>query len=457
MLINNTIAAIATASGEAGIGIIRISGPEARNIAENIFRPAKKGPIKERYLYHGRIIEPRNGAVFDDCLFVYMKGPRSFTGEDVVELHCHGGALILNNVLALVLRQGARAAHPGEFTKQAFLNNKLDLAQSEALLDLIRAGTDSALASARSRLGGALSMKVIEIKNILLDLLARIEAGLDFPDDDIEQAPKEKILDTLSHTGNSITALLDTYDHGRLLRDGIKTLILGRPNVGKSSLLNILLKEERAIVAPLPGTTRDIIEEVINIKGLPLRLMDTAGLCETADLVEAIGVTRAKEKIKVADIILFVVDASKDEHNEDLFLLNSLIGKNVIVAANKSDLAAHTQIKRIKNLFRGYTTVFVSALLNIGLEGLEETIAAKSVGMGHDAVHALIASTRHKAVPENALEAIRRASNAIKEELPRELISSEIWWTLSRLGEITGETTSEDVLDRIFSEFCIGK
>jgi tRNA modification GTPase len=487
----DTIAAIATPAGEGGIGIIRISGPGALAAARRVFIPAdSRVPagaafLGERRLVYGRIIiEPPKSAfpgeptVIDDGFAVFMPGPRSYTGEDVVELHCHGGVLVLKRVLASVLASGARAAEPGEFTKRAFLNGKMDLAQAEAVIDVIRAGTDSALTAARERLKGGLSEKINAIKENLVDLLAGIEAELDFPEEEdvfarhtplgsaVLVGPPDTlcppVLVGLEDARVALTRLLDTYDEGSALKDGVRALILGRPNTGKSSLLNILLKEERAIVTGTPGTTRDVIEEVINIKGLSVRLMDTAGLRETTDFIESLGVAAARGRIETANLLLFVIDAS-EVSKEDLSLLGSVEGKEgkpVLVVANKVDLIDDTKRKEVEAFFKGRRISFISALTGEGLEGLEEAVHELATGGPGGTVSAetpLIASLRQRTALEDALEGVGQAAASAKKSMPPEFVAADLRRALNRLGEITGEVTTEDILDKIFSEFCIGK
>ncbi len=457
MTVHETIAAISTAWGEGGIGIIRLSGPKAIETALGVFHPASR-PLKERHLHNGLIKDPR-GAVLDAALMAFMKGPRSATGEDVAELHCHGGPLLLKKILGEVLRRGARLALPGEFTKRAFLNGKLDLSQAEAVIDVIRAQTEAALSSASGRLQGMLSKRVALIKEGLLELLAHLEAELDFPEDEMDEMPKEAALRVLDEKGEAIRRLLLTFDEGRVIRDGIKVLILGRPNAGKSSLLNILLMEERAIVTPVPGTTRDVIEEVVNIRGLPVRLMDTAGLRETGDFVERMGVEAARSKIKDAGLILYVIDASAEDFEEDIVNLEGLRDKKVIVAMNKTDIAPAREVPE----FGGFDVAFISALTSDGIESLKDGIFREATGHAHGASQAdaaegeLIVSLRHKLSLERALDGIERSRAALDNGLPRELVATDLRSSIESLGEITGETTTEDILDRIFENFCIGK
>lgn len=462
----DTIAAISTALGEGGIGIIRISGPEALDCGMRVFvfsSDVDKESIKERYLYYGRV--NRDNKTIDNGFFVYMAAPATYTGADVVELHCHGGPLVLKNILSEVLRSGARPAMPGEFTKQAFLNNKLDLAQAEAIIDVIRAETELALSSARSHLDGVFSKRVNGIKDALTGALALMEAHLDFPEDELGQTPE--LLPVLTSAGKEIKNLLSTYEEGAALKNGVRVIIAGRPNVGKSSLLNILLEIERAIVTPHPGTTRDVIEETINLRGLPIRLMDTAGLTSTDDPVEAIGVERARERIKEAHLVLYVVDSSA-ALDEDIGIVKELDGKKMLIVANKADLLNVVNVvneKRqdeLKAVFQGRRICLTSALRGAGIEELKdaifEEVSGRAVQESADAATSgLVASLRHKQSLEKALEAIERAMEAASLREPLELCAADTRTALNSLGEITGEVTTEDILDRIFSEFCIGK
>lgn len=473
MNLNETIAAISTPVGEGGIGIIRISGPGSLGVANLVFRPVGKKSMlaaqsgsesgfkpEERRLYYGRIIDAKAN-VIDNGFFVFMKAPVSYTGLDTVELHCHGGPLVLREVMAAVLSAGARLAGPGEFTRLAFMNGKLDLSQAEAVIDVIRAETGAALASARGRLEGAFSAKVREIRDCFIDLLAGVEAALDFPEDEL---PNNKgLVSGLENVEGRLNKLVDTFEEGRCLRDGVATLILGRPNVGKSSLLNILLQEERAIVTPVPGTTRDVIEESVNIRGVPIRLIDTAGLRETLDPIEAIGVRLARERIEHADLILFVIDASA-LHHEDVELLELAAGKKLVVVANKSDLADADMRKAATETLGSHKLVFISAKTTDGIAALEDAIYEQAVGrpfgaLSHSALGELTVSMRHRDALIKAAQSAGRAIAGLEPDanIPMECVATDIRDGLTALGEITGETTTEDILDRIFERFCIGK
>lgn len=451
----DTIAAVATAQGEGGVGIIRLSGPNALEIALKRFRA--KEAVEERRLIYGSILSP-DATRLDVVFLAWMPSPRSYTGEDVVELHCHGGPLLLREVLSSILSAGARAASPGEFTRRAFINGKLDLGQAEAVIDVIRAKTTLSLAAAKGRLEGGLSRKVSSLKAPLVCLLAHIEAELDFSEEEIEGLSSVAIRSQIEDAESGVQRLLSTFAEGRALREGVKVLILGRPNAGKSSLLNVLLQEERAIVTPVPGTTRDIIEEVVEIKGMPVRLMDTAGLRETTDEVESIGVNLARARAGEAEIIIYVADLSAG-FAEDIEILAGLDRAKTIVAANKADIAS-TRLEEARRAFEGFEVLPISALTEAGLERLKELIFEKACG-GRNALEAasgeLVSSVRHRDCLVKCSEALERANGALSEGLPRELLASDIRAAIDALGEITGETTTEDILDVIFSSFCIGK
>ncbi len=469
----DTIAAVATAPGEGGVGIIRICGPEALNIGKKLFKPAGKvREFEERRVYYGGFTDGSGGPVIDDGLLVFMKGPRSFTGEDVVELNLHGGSLLLKTLLTAIFKEGARAAGPGEFTRRAFCNGKLDLTQAEAVVDVIRAGTAPALLSARGRLDGALSKKINDIKELILTRLAHLEAELDFSEEEVDPMGEEELLGGVRRAEEAVKRLLGSFDEGRALKEGVKVLILGRPNAGKSSLLNLLLKEERAIVTPHEGTTRDIIEEAVNIRGLPVRLMDTAGLRDTMDEVEALGIERARERIDEAELILFVVDSTApDGFSEDRRIVETFEEKKLIVVLNKTDLARDggaDKVSEIGDEIKGTSIVSLSAVTGEGLSKLEEKIyeeaSGRSAGSGEgqlDATNAaigeMITSARQKAALDGALTALQAVRSTIDDGLTRDITAGELRLALDRLGEITGETTTDDILDRIFSDFCIGK
>ena len=455
----NTIAAIATAIGSCGIGVIRISGPESFEIAERVFR-ARGGLKVSEYASHtvhyGQLVDPENGEPIDDVLLTVFKAPASYTGEDVVELSCHGGIVTLRNALRAVFAAGAKPAEPGEFTKRAFLNGRLDLAQAEAVNDLIRARTDQAQKLALRQLDGALSREVAGITDGILAILARIEASIDFPDD-VEEPGNDELAAQMRLVAQSLDRLISTSDRGRVYREGISLVIVGRPNVGKSSLLNALLRQTRAIVTAIPGTTRDIIEETISIRGIPVVATDTAGLRDTADEVERIGVELTERAMSAAEIVLIVLDAGDGLTDEDSEIIRRVSGAAIVVL-NKMDLAFSDSLEWVSSTLPGMTVVPVTAVTGLGIEELEDEIASTvlhgEIGLGEGA---FVTSVRHRQALGDARESILRAIGSIETGMTIDFLPTDLMAARSSLGEITGDTASDDLVDRIFSDFCIGK
>src|SRR5512139_937523 len=371
----DTIAAIATPYGVGGIGIVRLSGPSVLAIARRLFTPKKDSLqlISHRFHY-GEIIDPEKGVPTDEVLLVYMESPKTYTREDVVEIHCHGGYLILQKVLELVLREGARMAQPGEFTKRAFLNGRIDLTQAEAVIDLIRARTQTSLEIAGQQLRGGLFKEMAELKAKLIKNLALIEAHIDFPEEEMEPIAFGELKRDMERMIQTVKEWIASYEEGRIFREGISCAIVGKTNVGKSSLLNVLLKEERAIVTPIPGTTRDVIEEVLNIYGIPVRLMDTAGLRKPADTIEQEGVRRARERVADSDLVLLMLDGSRALDGDDLEIFGEIKGKKRVVIVNKNDLPLGISLDKVKNRFQEDPVILISALKNEGIDGLKKTI-----------------------------------------------------------------------------------
>ncbi|WP_457755708.1 tRNA uridine-5-carboxymethylaminomethyl(34) synthesis GTPase MnmE [Thermodesulfatator indicus] len=455
-----TIAAIATPIGPGAIGVIKVSGSLSEKILKRLFRSKK--PIKEfqsHRLYYGYIVNPETETPVDEVLITLMRKPHTYTREDVLEIYGHSGYLVLTKILELVLKEGARLAEPGEFTKRAFLNGRIDLSQAEALLDLINARSEESLKLALNQLRGALAEKLRPVREALFSALAVVEVAVDFPDEDVEIISHYELAENLENQVlEPLKELLKNYQEGRLYREGIAVVIAGRPNVGKSSLLNALLAEERAIVTPIPGTTRDIIEEFATIKGLPVRLIDTAGLRETEDLVEEIGVKKAKEKIATADVVIFMLDGSLEPTEEDLKLYQEIKAMPHLVVINKIDIASHENLNRYREIFPQEKLIFISARTGEGLEALAEAIFELVTGRTEEFIPSVVPNLRQKMAIENALKATEQAiSNLKKTDIYPELIAIDLRDALSSLGEITGETTTEDLLDRIFSNFCLGK
>jgi len=456
----DTIAAIATPPGRGAIGVIKISGEKSLEILQKIFKPFKPRPHFESHrFYYGHIIDPKTGESLDEVLVVYMKKPRSYTREDVVEIHAHSGYFNLRKILELVLREGARPARPGEFTLRAFLNGRIDLAQAEAIEELISAKSERALKLALSSLSGRLSQMVQDLRERLLLALAQVESAIDFPEEDIEIMNPPELIHFLSkEIIPVIERHIKNYEEGKIYKEGISLVISGKPNVGKSSLMNALLKEERAIVTPIPGTTRDFLEEEASIAGLPVKLIDTAGLRETTDPVEKIGVERALQKLKEADLVLFLIDVSEKPDDETLQLYEKIKEYPQIVVLNKIDLKPN-HLEEWKGLFEGKAEVIpVSVKEGINLERLSQKIYEKITTERGTEIPEVVPNVRQKVALEAAKAHLEEAMKELekKEPLP-ELVSLELRSAINALSEIIGEVTTEDLLSEIFSRFCIGK
>jgi len=455
----DTIAAISTAMGESGIGIVRLSGKESINICNNIFIGNKEKTLKDaknRELTYGYIVD--GGEKVDEVLIASMKGPYTYTREDMVEIYCHGGIVPVRRILELVLENGARLADKGEFTKRAFLNGRLDLSQAEAVMDLIKAKTDESYDMSLNQLEGKLSKEVNNIRDILLNILAHIEVSIDFSDEDIEEINCKNLESQAKLVEEKIDKLLSTENRGRILRDGLNTVILGKPNVGKSSLLNAILRENRAIVTDIPGTTRDIIEEYVNIDGIPLKIIDTAGIRNTENIVEQIGVDRAKDMVDKADLIIAVFDASESLTEEDFHIIEIIRDKDAIILLNKSDLPNKYGEEDLQNLLPDKNIITTSIANEIGIDVLENSIKemfySGEIELDNDP---MITNIRHKNQLLKAKENISDAIDSIRSGMPLDCIEVDIKNCWDNLGEITGHGIGEDILDRIFSEFCIGK
>ncbi len=456
----DTICALATPVGEGGIGIIKISGPDALKIARKLFR--HDPPIDEfdsHRLYYGLIIDPDTGVVLDEVLLSYMKAPRTYTREDVVEINCHSGPVVYRKILELVMKSGARLAEPGEFTKRAFLNGRIDLTQAEAIIELIKTKSDRGIEIAALHLQGKFHEKIDEWRNRLTDVLARIEACIDFPEDLEEELEGDAIVEEIkSGVIDPILDALSNYDSGRVLREGLKMVIVGKPNVGKSSLLNAFLREERAIVSEIPGTTRDTIEESFTLKGIPIHIIDTAGLRAPGDKIEALGITRAKNRLAEADFILFVIDRSIPIEKEDIEIYREVSGKEGLIVLNKTDLPEKVAVEEVAKTFGGFPVVSVSVREKKGLKKLEEEIFERIIKAKIDYDRSMLApNLRHKICLEEALKYLKNSVELLQSDESPELVAFELKQALDKLSEIVGENIGEDILDRIFSRFCIGK
>jgi tRNA modification GTPase len=457
----DTIAAIATPPGVGGIGVIRVSGPASEGIARRLFRPSRPlASFLSHHLYHGEVAAPETGAILDDVLVAFLRGPHTYTGEDTLEINCHGGPLILRTVLAEVFRAGARPAERGEFTKRAFLNGRLDLSQAEAVLDLITAKTPEGLSAAVDRLKGRLSGRIEMIRDAIIDLLAGIEAAIDFAEDDGAVETPGEDFPEFQTLIDDLQALAATYLRGRITREGVGVVIAGRPNVGKSSLLNRLLGEKRAIVTPVPGTTRDFIEEAVNIGGIPVRLTDTAGIRLPENAIEKEGIDLVWERLDNADAVLVLLDGSMALTPEDHELLAKILAKPMLPVINKSDLPQRLDEEMLQDLLPETTppAIRISAKYGDGIYRLTAAIRDMVLATpAEETTGIMIADLRHKVALERAAECLVRAREGLHDGLPPELTALEVREALDSLGEITGRTTSEEVLDRIFANFCVGK
>lgn len=460
-MLDDTIVAISTPIGTGGIGIVRVSGDKAFDIGDKIFRSIKNKNINSAQTHtiqYGNIINPLTSKIIDEGLIMIMKAPATYTKENIIEINCHGGILSVQKVLEAVLNSGARLAEPGEFTKRAFLNGRIDLSQAEAVIDIINSRTEIFHNSALNQLDGSISNKIREYRNELLTLIAHIEAAIDYPEHDIEENTYDTIEIKTKELITKINNLITTADTGKIIREGIKTVIVGKPNVGKSSLLNALLREQRAIVTDIPGTTRDILEESINLNGISLRIVDTAGIRETNDIIEKLGVEKSKDFAEKADLILILLDNSKPLSDEDIVILKLLKNKKYIVIINKIDLPNKLEYNKINNYVDKKNIIELSVKNNKGIDILEDKL--KNMFFSgqintHDDI--FITNIRHKDSLMRAKESLLEVINTINLGMPEDCISIDLQKSYQVLGEITGETVDEDIVDKIFSEFCLGK
>jgi len=455
MYIRDTIAAVSTPPGNGGIGIIRVSGDQAVAVGNAVFKPVYDGGLVSHRFSFGTIRDSATGEIVDEAMAVYMRSPRSYTREDVLELHCHGGWLVVEKVLALVLACGVRLAEAGEFTRRAFLNGRIDLVQAEAVMDIIASKSETALHLAQVQREGVLSSRIEDVRGNLLRALALVEAYIDFPDDDLGETDYAAILDSVGEARSIISGLLSTFEEGRIMRDGISVLIVGKPNAGKSSLLNRLLNENRAIVTHIPGTTRDIIEETINFEGLSVRLLDTAGIRHTDDLVEQEGISRALAKIPDADLVLAVFDASREFSTEDQLILDALVDRKAIAVLNKTDLPRQLVLPD-EDRFVGI--VRIAALSGEGVDLLKRTVCKRFLHSAAPDSREFVALSRarHRDALVSAEQSLRQFSSGLQDR-NLELLALDLQGALQAVGSVTGQTATDEVLDLIFSSFCIGK
>jgi len=456
----DTIAAIATPMGEGGIGIIRVSGSDAVEVVDKLYKGRQKlSTVDSHTIHYGHLIDPSTGETLEEVMVTVMRAPRTFTREDVVEVNCHGGIVSVNRVLQLTLENGARLAEPGEFTKRAFLNGRIDLSQAEAVIDLIRAKTDRAMKVALHQVEGKLSCLVKGLRQNILELLAHIEVNIDYPEHDVESVTRKMLLEKSEEIKQEIIRLVETSEQGKILRDGLSTVIVGRPNVGKSSLLNSLIHENKAIVTDIPGTTRDVIEEYVNVRGVPLRLVDTAGIRETEDIVERIGVERSRKMLKEADLILLVLNYNEMLTEEDERLIDLIKGLQAIVIVNKTDLPKQLDFTRLQKLLSDSIPIVKTSITeDEGMDELEKEISAMFFQgniMKEDQTY--VSNARHIALLKESIKNIDEFRQSIEMGMPVDVSSFDLKRTWELLGEIVGDTAGDSLLDQIFSQFCLGK
>ncbi|SHH99072.1 tRNA uridine-5-carboxymethylaminomethyl(34) synthesis GTPase MnmE [Clostridium grantii] len=455
----DTIAAIATSVGQSGISIIRISGEKALNIVSKIFIGKNNKGLEDIISYtmrYGHIIDMVSEDKLDEVIISYMKGPKSFTAEDTVEINCHGGVVVTSRILEEVIKAGARLAEPGEFTKRAFLNGRIDLSSAEAVIDIINAKTELSVKSAVKQSEGRLSKEINSLREVLIEDIAHIEATVDYPEEDLEEITAENASRSIKKIQEIIQNLINTADEGKILREGLNVVIVGKPNVGKSSLMNALLSEKRAIVTDVPGTTRDVLEEFINIEGIPIKIIDTAGIRETEDVVEKIGVEKSREKLNEADLIIFMLDTSRELDDEDIKIINYLENKKYIVLLNKSDLDKKFEEDKL-NLLDKDNFIISSVKTGEGLDELKKKVKDLFFKGDINIGDIMVSNTRHKQALIKAAESLSFAQEALNDTSAIDLASIDIRNAWTFLGEITGDSLGENIIDKIFSKFCLGK
>ncbi|MFD2045634.1 tRNA uridine-5-carboxymethylaminomethyl(34) synthesis GTPase MnmE [Ornithinibacillus salinisoli] len=455
----DTITAISTPIGEGAIAIVRLTGPEAIEITSKLFEGKNLIKVESHTINYGKIIDPETKEVAEEVMVSVMRGPKTFTREDVVEINCHGGMVAVNRVLEIILNHGARLAEPGEFTKRAFLNGRIDLSQAEAVMDLIRAKTDKAMSVALKQMDGRLSSLIQKYRQDLLETVAHVEVNIDYPEyDDVEEMSHEMMSQKTKEVHDEIEELLQVAKQGKILREGLATAIIGRPNVGKSSLMNTLVQENKAIVTEVPGTTRDVIEEYVNVRGVPLRLVDTAGIRETEDIVEKIGVERSRKVLKESDLILFVLNYNEALSEEDKKLFEAIKGLEYIVIVNKTDLPQQLDLEQVKQFSDDRPIVTTSLIEEEGVDELESAIAktffAGDIDTG-DLTY--VSNVRHIQLLKQAKQALEDAMSSLEMEMPLDIVQIDVTRTWEFLGEIIGDTASDSLIDQLFSQFCLGK
>lgn len=455
----DTIAAISTPAGEGAIAIVRLSGKKAISIASTIFKGANLNEVDSHTIHYGNIIDPRTRDIAEEVMVSVMRAPKTFTREDVVEVNCHGGMVSVNRVLQIILSQGTRLAEPGEFTKRAFLHGRIDLSQAEAVMDLIRAKTDKAMSVALNQMDGRLSNLIQKLRQELLETVAHVEVNIDYPEyDDVEEMSNTVMRLKTKEVYQEIENLLEVAKQGKILREGIHTGIIGRPNVGKSSLMNTLAQETKAIVTEIAGTTRDTIEEYVNVRGVPLRLVDTAGIRETEDIIEKIGVERSRKVLSQSDLLLFVLNYNDKLTDDDINLFVAIEGLEYIIIINKSDLPNKLDINEVKKLAKGKPIISTSLLEEEGIDELEEAISSTFFsGELETSDLTYVSNARHIQLLDEAKQALGDAMESLAINMPLDLVQIDVTRTWELLGEIIGDTAGDGLIDQLFSQFCLGK
>lgn len=458
MLELDTITAISTPVGEGAISIVRLSGEEAIAVANKLFQGKDLTKVDSHTIHYGKMIDPASESIADEVMVSVMKAPKTFTCEDVVEINCHGGHVAVQRILQMVLDEGVRLAEPGEFTKRAFLNGRIDLSQAEAVMDVIQSKTAEAMDVALHQLDGRLSRLITTLRQELIETIAHVEVNIDYPEyDDVEEMSHEMMDEKTAYVMEEIDKLLQVAAQGKILREGIKTAIVGRPNVGKSSLMNALVQEEKAIVTDIPGTTRDTIEEYVNVRGIPLHLIDTAGIRETDDIVEKIGVERSHEVLKQADLVLFMLNHHEALNEDDKKIFDLLEDMNYIVIVNKVDLAGKLDIDEVKTLAKA-SVITTSLVQDKGIDALEKALT--DIFFQEELMtenNTLVSNARHIQLLKQAKTSLTEAREALKLDLPLDMVQIDVTRTWELLGEIIGDTASESLIDQLFSQFCLGK
>lgn len=455
----DTITAISTPTGEGAIAIVRLSGPEAISISKSVFKGKSLDQVDSHTIHYGKIIDPETNEIAEEVMVSVMRAPKTFTREDVVEINCHGGLVSINRVLEIILSKGARLAEPGEFTKRAFLHGRIDLSQAEAVMDLIRAKTDKAMSVALKQMDGRLSALIKRLRQELLETVAHVEVNIDYPEyDDVEEMSHEMMRVKTKEVHAEIEKLLEVAKQGKILREGLSTAIIGRPNVGKSSLMNTLVQENKAIVTEVPGTTRDIIEEYVNVRGVPLRLVDTAGIRDTEDIVEKIGVERSRKVLKESDLILYVLNYNDALTPEDVKLFEAVQGLEYIVIINKTDLPAKLDLESVRKLSEGKPMITTSLIEEEGVDELEKAIAQTFfTGEIDSGDMTYVSNVRHIQLLKQANKSLEDATASLEMAMPLDIIQIDVTRTWELLGEIIGDTASDSLIDQLFSQFCLGK